>query len=70
MSGATTLVMSESCITSSSAATRGMMFFAFATDGARAQDVVKIGMSFAMTGAGFNAAVIGFLTRVMPPRAA
>jgi branched-chain amino acid transport system substrate-binding protein len=29
---------------------------ALATDGALAQDVVKIGMSFAMTGAGFNAA--------------
>ncbi len=29
---------------------------AFAADGAFAQDVVKIGMSFAMTGAGFNAA--------------
>jgi hypothetical protein len=34
VSGAITLVMSESCITSSSAATRGMMFLAFATDGA------------------------------------
>jgi ABC-type sugar transport system substrate-binding protein len=38
------------------AALTAALLAAAATSGAAAQDTVKIGMSFAMTGAGFNAA--------------